>query len=253
MHSRPERRLDSCGTNGDHFAGTIRAEQTMRLGSSGVGLAIIIVACAGCSPDTTDGAANRSVAAVREGKSGPGPARNVARGSGTTAEEVLRFPDPGEGPWKKWLTYSESEDGEEKYKSYRIPGDSFSRYYDVEADMSQGDQNTVIRNDKGEYLKANFYRYADYIGIRKTSNNVIVFAYYLPDDEETIGNYNVARIQGGSVTMYWCTVSRSTLNQVATEHFSTQARLGTARFEYAPSIIDLLTSAEPDLKRDECE
>ena len=222
---------------------------------SAIGSAIALLACAGCGSKTDTGGNSQRANVAPGNKSGATqPAEVEANGrkaDTAPAGQALRFPDPGEGPWKKWLTYSESEEGEDKYKFYRIPGDSFSKYYDVEVDMSNGDQNTDILNDKGKPLDADFYRYADYIGIRKTRSSILVFAYYLPDGEEVIGNYNIARIEGGEVKMHWCTVSRKTLEQVATERL-TVAKLSAARFENAPAIVDLLTSAEPDLKRDGC-
>jgi hypothetical protein len=251
-------------------------DQAMKRRLNGFGIALIMV-CVGCGPRQGDGGANVSVPASPNGKeartekSAPRAPGEKAPSSGAVqtgnrsavaskaeiaallrSGQALRFPDPGEPHWKKWLTYSESEEGEEKFKTYRIPGDAFSKYYDVEANMAEGDQDTGIRNDKGAYLDTSFYRYADYIGIRKTLNDIFIYAYFLPDDDNQIGNYDIAHIKNGKLEMVSCDVSLDTLKKVANVDLRNKKILDDARFRYATDVLDLFTSLEPDFTRETC-
>jgi hypothetical protein len=229
----------------------------MHHGLMSFGLAVSLLTCSACGTD--DGVAPMNGTAFSdEGKVAGGVKGSSTKTTGLPAaaehefaEQALRFPDPGDGPWKKWLVYSESEEGEEKSKIYRIPGDVYSRYYTIDVDMSDGDQYTDIRNDKGKNI-GGFGDYANYVGIRKIKKSIIVFFYYSPTNDD-LGEYHIVIIEEGRQKgQFRCFVGKRTLEMVAGEHFETRKQLMEARFKYATDVVNLLTSAGPVVDRDRC-
>ncbi|GAA0335334.1 hypothetical protein GCM10009087_52150 [Sphingomonas oligophenolica] len=213
------------------------------------------------APDPADRPATRNATGMltqrKASEAAPHVTKIAAKSAGpssasvATAEssQTLRFPYSTEDK-KKWVIYSESEEGDGKHKEYKFAGDSYSKYYTVVTDMSDGDQSSWIENDRHN-AAGDSGRYADYVGIRKSRDKAFVFFYYLPDDE-SLGSYDIVRIEGGRALIRSCTIKQVTLEIAAGKHFKTKKQLIAARFGIAPLALDLLTSAEPDLKRDDC-
>jgi len=222
--------------------------------------AAFLLACSGCGQKDRAAAVNDTV--PQGGKPSQTPsaiARPAAPGAQEQAhprQEVLRFPDPGEPGWKNWIRYSKSEKDGEKEETYRIPGDSGSKYYEVYLYSGQGDESSDILNDKNKYVTGLGW-YADLIGIRKTPQAITVFALYFPGGDagagEDLDSYEIGRIENGRARHYLCTVGRETIERATGRHFPTRKQLAKAAIEDAPKIVDLLTSAEPQLERDHCK
>ncbi|MEN2791551.1 hypothetical protein ABC974_18090 [Sphingomonas oligophenolica] len=179
----------------------------------------------------------------------------TARGAPHPLEQVLRFPNPGEAGWKQWITYSKSEKGDEKEELYRIPGDSFSKYYEVHLYSGQGDESSDILDDTNNIV-GDLGWYADLVGIRKTPQAITVFAYYFsngdPENDEGLGGYQIGRIEHGRVKHFRCVITKETLELAVGRHFGTRRQLVAASEENATAVVDLLTSSEPQMKRDHC-
>ena len=226
-------------------------------GKIGFCIALTLLFCSACEQ-------RQSGVAAKDEKplsSSQGRAGIMGKGSpatGSTArpgDQILRFPDPGEAGWKKWVTYSESEKGDDKEEVYRIPGDSFSRYYEVVLYSGQGDESSDILDDKNKII-GDLGWYADLVAVRKSSKAITIFAFYFSGNggeaDDGLGSYQIGRIEDGRVKHYHCVVTQETLEHALGRHFGTRKQLVAASKEYAPAVVNLLTSEEPQLERDHC-
>lgn len=220
---------------------------------------VCFLACTGCrwgENDSEKGALKRPEA---YGTRSPDTDRSTGVASTPpSAGQVLRFPDPDDGPHKPWLRYSAVGDNiNGGNTTYEIPGDSYSKYYEVISYSGDGSNDTSIYDDKGKSIAYIGY-YADLVGIRKTNKTITVYAYFDTgnddqSDYENLGSYQIGQVEGGHVRHYACYIDQTTFDRVAGRHFGSKAERQSAAVKLDPKVVDLLTSAEPALERDHCK
>lgn len=232
----------------------------MRRRWRGVGLAFMVLICPACGgrnsaaangADRAGGEKPSASASLQSAKAIDQSPTLPAIGPATPVAEVLRYPDPGEGPWKQWVTETTSSHGEEEETRYRVPGDGVSKYYVINAFIDHDAGSTEVLDDKNEVV-AEFYLFSDIIGIRKSSRRIDIFALHW-SEADGLATYEVLRIENGRELSYYCSLDWSTLAPAVGGYFKTvQQRVGAVG-ESSHAILNLLTSTEPNLQRDHCK
>lgn len=121
-----------------------------------------------------------------------------------------------------------------------------SKYYTIRSFIDDDAGYTDVTDDKGKIL-SEFNLFSEDIGIRKSKDQLDIFVFYnVPEDASA--SYQIARIEKGAETHYWCSLDWNTLAPVVGREFKTRQPVNDS----VHLILNLLTSAEPSLQRDHC-
>lgn len=210
--------------------------------------ALILIVSAGLSgctasprqPDTRKADAARSAQ--------PTPVPHPPKSS--TVDEVLRYPDPGTGPWKQWYSYTKSRNEEGLEERYRLPGDSKSRYYDLRL-YSEGEDagDSQIYNDRHKMIAES--NYPSFMGIRKSGQEIFLFFF----TEEAFANpltYELYVTNHGKIEYYGCKFDIDTIKKIYGKS-NKPDKYFIEQYTTNPNpAVDFLTASDPDLSRDHC-